>query len=924
MKIKTHNRLLVLLAAVCAITFTFAILSFCNTENRAYAETASATDFVDDTGYTTGNYMIVPDSLTTARIDVPTKLDELTEKTDVTATLTLKSVDFTAGSNDNPGSWYTNIPYVVFRESKDQSYQVWMRQTRNGMLQVFAGKIGSDESMINQTINFVSHMVQNDAWKIEIVSTATSADIFFYNLATGQKGSAVTVNYERTPVAFGVDFCNGYYGYLSDLSLKIDGTEYTDFGGKTRIDGFEISDRLVKTGGASGTYGELALNVPSVFFNNEGKLVKNLTTGEYVKISDLTLEFKYTAVDTATQTDNAHWITSMVWFWIDETGDWIGVRNGPNGINQLFSDRKYELGINNPGGVPHGYDANPYAFGGTIEIHNNKANVYLGHVDGRKLQYENYDLGNGTPAFYFGSHTTSEIDFIGISLRVKGTDEYDFNDVIDEKFLDLLNEAPENGAKLGEEELFAYNDGTYTYAGRKDAEGAVVDDCQNRVTLSDAFADESLKSTNLTTVISCTINMPEVPSAGWLVPGIAFWQDENGQEYDVQAYYSAQVFISHYDKDGTYQQTWVDQYWGIGTLTSYTLTVQLKNGVAKISYSNADGSLISEGTYNDLPSGKPTFKIFSRGTAATFSNVKMYTTEIIEDKEDGLQKFAVAMEAIEAPVAEKFGDELVGGKFCVTYSDGSTEEITRDNENLVVAAYNKDSLAEQTVIMRYTDEKSTLEYRATLTLVDYVTEVVVDWENEDALEFEFGAELSGYAVTAIYKSYDEKDVTSEVTINGYDASVAGEKSVTFTYDGVTSESYTVTVKEDVAVGIAVTMENTEFEFGAALSGYVVTLNKKSGAAQDITSEATVSGYNANQSGKQTVTFTYGDFSQTVDVTVKEKAVTPTPGDDPSNPVEEPSSGCGSSIGGVVGLLGVVLCGIAIFRIAAVAKKREND
>lgn len=69
MKIKTHNRFLVLFAIICILSLTFAIPSFINTENRANAETISATkDFVNDTGYTTGNYMIVPDSLTTARI----------------------------------------------------------------------------------------------------------------------------------------------------------------------------------------------------------------------------------------------------------------------------------------------------------------------------------------------------------------------------------------------------------------------------------------------------------------------------------------------------------------------------------------------------------------------------------------------------------------------------------------------------------------------------------------------------------------------------------------------------------------------------------------------------------------------------------------------------------------------------------------
>lgn len=916
MKIKTHNRFLVLFATICILSLTFVIPSFINTENRANADTASVTkDFVNDTGYTTGNYMIVPDSLTTARIDVPTKLNELEEKTNVTATLTLKSVDFVATLNDY---YYTNIPYVIFRESADKSYQVWMRETRNGMLQVFAGKIGSAENMIFNNVNYVQHTNQNDAWKIEIVSTATSADIYFYDLVSGQKGDATTVQYEATPVAFGVDFCNGYYGYLSDLSLKINDQEYTNFNSQTRIDGFEVSDRYVKTNTTN--YAELTTDVPSVFFNGEGKKVKNKTTGEYVKISDLTLEFKYTVIDTVAAKNTSHAVATTVWFWIMDDGNWVGVRNGSNNISQiLYYGPPYEGGTNTTGGVYHGYEKNPFAYGVTVEIKDNKATVYMGHSESRKVQFADFALASGHPTLYFGQCQDQALDYLGISVRIKGTDEYDFNDVKEESWLKLLSKAPENDANLGEEELFTYNNGTYTYAGRKDEDGATCDDSKNRLTLSDVFADETLKSSALTTVISCKIKATETPTSQWLVPGVAFWQDENGLEYDVQAYINAHVFVSHYNEKGEYVQAWVNQYWGLGSVTSYTLTVKMKGNVATIGYVAEDGTSLGEFSYSDLPAGKPIFKIFSRGTAATFSDIKMYTTDIIEGSETGLQKFVVAMETIEDPVAVKFGDELTGGKFRVKYSDGSSEEITRENEKLTVVAYDEDSLVEQYVILRYTDETGVLEYKKALTLVDYVIELVIDWENEDELEFDFGAQLTGYTATAIYASRDEKDVTLEVTVNGYDSTVAGEQKITFTYSDVTSEECTVTVNYDVAQKITVVMQNTQFDLGDELTGYTVTLHMQSGATRDVTAEATFSGYDANQSGKQTVTFTYGDFTQEVEVTVKaEASIT-------SEPLSEPyyNEGCFGSVSGIDGLFAIVLCGIAFFGITMVTKAKKN-
>lgn len=912
MKIKTQNRFLALTAIVCAIMLTLGVTSLINTDNRAYAESrVSATDYVNDTGYTMGNYTIVPDTFTRARIDVPTKLDTLEEKTDVTATLTLKSTDFTYGADAS--GWYSNIPYVIFRESADKSYQVWMRQTRNGMCQVFAGKIGTAENIILNEVNYISHTNQNDAWKVEIVSTATSAEIAFYNLANGQKGEPQTVTYDATPVAFGVDFCNGFYGYLSDLSLKINDQEYTDFASGKSIPGFEVSDRYVKTN--TSTYAELTTDVPSVFFNGEGKLVKNKTTGEYDKISDLTLEFKYTVIDTAAATNTSHAVATTVWFWIMDDGNWVGVRNGSNNISQiLYYGYPYEGGTNTSGGVYHGYDQAPFAYGVTIAIKNNKATVYMGNGDQRAVQFTDFALASGHPTLYFGQCQDQALDYLGISVRIKGDDEYDFNDVIDEAYLSLANEAPENGAQFGEENLFTYSEGVYSYAGRKDEEGNVVDDCKNRVTLSNLFDDVSLKTSNLTTIISLTVNM-EAPVSGWLVPGVAFWQDENGAEYDVQAYYNAQVFLSHYEGE-EYKQEWLDQYFGLGTWTSYDLTILISGQKATFTYKSAlnSGTLVF-----DLPAGKPVFKIFGRGTSAAFSNIKCYTKDIITTKTDGLQKFVTGLEVVEAPVAAKFGDELIGGKFTVKYSDGTTKEVTREDENLVVKAYKNDSLEEQTVVLRYTETTGAVEYSAKLTLVDYVTDVYVDWENEDELEFELGSDLSGYTVTAYYASTTEKDVTAEATVNGYDKNIAGEQTLSFTYEGVTSGEYSVTVKEDEAVEIIVTFENPEFELGSDLGGYTVTLSKKSGTTVDVTDQVTVSGYNANQSGKQTVTFTYGDLTKEVEVTVKAKEPVS------SEPTSEPDydEGCFGSVSGIDGLFAIVLCGIAFFGITMVTKAKKN-
>lgn len=914
MKLKTQNKLFVLLSVLCAVLFALALAL-----PRKAALDVHATDYVDDTGYTTDNYLIVPDAVTNARIDVPTKLDALGDKTNVTATMTVKGVDFTYCAND---AWYTNDPYIVFRESADKSYQVWARVTRNGLLQVFTGKIGSEENPVLNVNAWIQHLTQNSSWELKIVSSATSTEFF----AGDPETSYGTVTHDEAPLAFGIDFAAGFYGYMTDLSLKIGETEYTDFSDETEIEGFEVSDRWYENKAG----GEVPVNVPSALFSDPNNCVKNKTTGEYDKISDLTLELKYTAIDTSASTQQGtHWNDPVVWFWIESSGRWVGVRNGNNNITQIMYDSPGGEGGAVYGGVYHGYEQAPFAYGVTVTMKGGVANVYIGNGSARVLQHANVALSGGTPTLYFGMSPDQTVAFCGISLKVQGGDEYDFSDVKKPNYLNLADVEYENDAKLGEGELFTYNDGTFTYAGKTDANGDVQDDVNNRVKISKAFDDVSLKQSKLKTILSCTITMSEVPASVWLVPGVAFWQCEDGTEYDVRAYYNDAVRVFWYEGDTENGEYFGGNAWGIGSAMTYRVTITIENNEASIVYANpVDGSLLGSAKH-ELPAGKPIFKIFARGYAATFGDIEMYTKEIDLDITDGLLKHAVAMEAIEAPVAERFGDALTGGKFLVKYSDGTSEEITRENENLTVVAYDENSLSEQTVILRYSDAKSVLEYSKTLTLVDYVTELVIDWDDEDALEFAYGSSLSGYTATAIYASRDEADVTALVTVNGYDATETGEQTVTFTYEGVSSEEFTVTVLADVATGITVTAESSEFEFGALLTGYTVTLNMKSGATSDVTAEVIVSGYDANKAGTQTVTFTYGDFTDTLEVTVKAQPADPVPGEDPT-PGEDPDvpgdgSGCVSSVGGgYIGWFGVLLFGIALVRIATAAKRKEND
>lgn len=716
---------------------------------------------VDETGaYTQSGYSLVADCATSARIDVPTSLGELEDKTNVTATFVTKGTDFTPYNND-----YTNDPYVIIRENAEKSYQVWYRVIRNGMLQVFAGKIGTTENVVLNVNAWQQHTAILSSWTIKVVSSATSAEFFVGDQSYG------TVSYDATPVAYGIDFAAGFYGYLSDLSLTIGGKEYVTIDEETKVEGFTVSDLFV---GASANTVEMATLLSG------GKYIKNKTTGKYENISDLETEIRFTAVDTGA-TIGQWWEVPVVGFFRTTEGVSVGVRNGSNGITQIFTGNAEGAAVYSP--VYHGYyDVDesgnkvynfPYAYGVTVKIKDGKADVALGNRGERTVYHSNVELGEGVPYFTFGNNGATA--YCGISVKVVGEGEYDYNDIVDAQYLNLIDVQPEEG-KVG---YFTYSDGCYTDA---NAEG----DYSKQVSLSTAFDGEGFAATKMKTVLSYTVAVNAVPESIWLVPGVTFWQDEQGVGYDLQAYNASNTYIM--------KNCEAVKELGFCSLNtsgtgSYSVSITIEGGTAKILIDGAQGNgLTGEFT---LPAGKPVVRLFTRGTPATFSNVKFYTTSIDNSVEGGIKTYAKSMSMTEAPVAEKFGDELTGGRFTVTYSDGTTKEVTLADEG-VTTNYDGETLGEQNVVVRYEDETSVLTASTKITLSDYATRIVVDLGKE---EFAFGEEIGDYVVTAIMASGAEADVTETASVSGYDKNVSGAQTVSFSYQGLTVTA-DVTVREE--------------------------------------------------------------------------------------------------------------------------------
>ena len=128
-------------------------------------------------------------------------------------------------------------------------------------------------------------------------------------------------------------------------------------------------------------------------------------------------------------------------------------------------------------------------------------------------------------------------------------------------------------------------------------------------------------------------------------------------------------------------------------------------------------------------------------------------------------------------------------------------------------------------------------------------------------------DLSGMALTASYSDGSTKDITdtTQFTVDGYDKNTEGTQTITVSYEGEIAE-FQVTVANEVIpvtlMGIEVKTlpTKTAYQVGEELnlSGMALTASYSDGSTKDITDTAqfTVSGYDKNKEGNQTLTVTY--------------------------------------------------------------------
>lgn len=125
---------------------------------------------------------------------------------------------------------------------------------------------------------------------------------------------------------------------------------------------------------------------------------------------------------------------------------------------------------------------------------------------------------------------------------------------------------------------------------------------------------------------------------------------------------------------------------------------------------------------------------------------------------------------------------------------------------------------------------------------------------------------TGLTVKAYYADGETRNIES-YTVSGYDSFVSGEQEITVSYLGKTT-TFSVEVQDVTSIEVKAPNQ-TNYSKGQQLNtkGMVVYGILDDGRKVDITSQCTLSGYDASIIGKQTVTVMYKDYTATFTVNV---------------------------------------------------------
>ena len=309
-------------------------------------------------------------------------------------------------------------------------------------------------------------------------------------------------------------------------------------------------------------------------------------------------------------------------------------------------------------------------------------------------------------------------------------------------------------------------------------------------------------------------------------------------------------------------------YYGATKVISVTVTAPDSRKTAVIDGITAvSGTLVTEtaGTHKDkeyvsyeakkgnaanapvIPSGKSFVRIYQNGGYLAINAVKgCLIDEVIVSIPNTCNPTTIAVGTDEENLPTTGGTSATAGN---NFSTGTG--LNSQNVYLVCLGADKDHRLEVGAItVKYTGDPISVKSIA----------VSGTYQTEFTKNATFNHD--GVVVTATYTDDSQANVTTLAEFSDPDMSTIGQKEITVSYGGE-STSYNIEVVAATLTEIAISgTYPTRFNVGDAFShaGMTVTATYSDFSEEDVTNDATFSGYNMTVGGIQTVTVEYGDQS----------------------------------------------------------------
>lgn len=300
-------------------------------------------------------------------------------------------------------------------------------------------------------------------------------------------------------------------------------------------------------------------------------------------------------------------------------------------------------------------------------------------------------------------------------------------------------------------------------------------------------------------------------------------------------------------------------------ISSLTLTPPTKTSYALGEELNLDG-MVAKLNYSDKSAGTTAY------TVSGYDKTTVGKQTVTVSYGDYSANFDVTVNGISSievtpPTKTTYleGQDLNTDGMVVTAVTSDNQRITVP-DGYSVRGFNKTKLGKQTITVTYQGLSTEFE-------VNVISVKGIELTKSTKLEYKYGESLdtSGMSVKATYDDNQSEVIKSGYSVTGYDKTKSGTQTITVTYRNQTA-TFDVTVAEPQITKIEITTPptTTEYYVGQDLKtvGMVVTVTFEDESTQT-TMAYTLSGYDKNTVGTQTVTVSYKGFSATFDVTVKE-------------------------------------------------------